>query len=131
MSAFDEILKVTPPALVAFLANLPIIEGPTPDVDIVLSICLQSDIPAPQPVKSGTAHVQFPSVPAPSTSDLSVSRKDEDETTVQSQPLPTDAFRIRQIQRASRSASASRTASQTGSVSYGSAISGDLSGSTG
>lgn len=27
MSAFDEILKVTPPALVAFLANLPIIEG--------------------------------------------------------------------------------------------------------
>lgn len=49
--------------------------GPTPDVDIVLSICLQSDIPAPQPVKSGTAHVQFPSVPAPSTSDLSVSSK--------------------------------------------------------
>lgn len=26
-SAFDEILKATPPALVAFLANLPIIEG--------------------------------------------------------------------------------------------------------
>lgn len=26
-SAFDDILKVTPPALVAFLANLPAVEG--------------------------------------------------------------------------------------------------------
>ncbi|XP_050379051.1 cleavage stimulation factor subunit 77 isoform X2 [Argentina anserina] len=152
--AFDEILKVTPPAVVAFLASLPIIEGPIPDVDVVLSICLQSDIPTPQPAKSGTAPLQFPSVPAPSTSDLSVSskshpvpsgssfkpargkrkiidRKDDDETTVQSQPLPTDAFRMRQIQKASRSVSASRTASQTGSASYGSALSGDFSGSTG
>lgn len=49
--------------------------GPTPDVEVVLSICLQSDIPTPQPAKSGTAPMQFPSVPAPSTSDLSVSSK--------------------------------------------------------
>lgn len=27
ISAFDEILKATPPALVAFLANLPVVEG--------------------------------------------------------------------------------------------------------
>lgn len=53
--------------------------------------------------------------------------QEEDETaTVQSQPLPRDVFRIRQIQK-SRAAA---TTSQTGSVSYGSALSGDLSGST-
>ncbi|XP_029125439.1 cleavage stimulation factor subunit 77 isoform X4 [Cajanus cajan] len=79
-NAFDEILKATPPALVAFLANLPAVEG----------------------------------------------QEDDDTTTVQSQPLPRDAFRIRQYQKARAS-----SASQTGSVSYGSAFSGDLSGSTG
>ncbi|XP_021822483.1 cleavage stimulation factor subunit 77 isoform X3 [Prunus avium] len=148
MSAFDEILEATPPALVAFLSNLPVVEGPTPDVDVVLSICLQSDVPAPQPGKSGAAPMPLPSIPAPSTSDLSVSskshpipsassfkpargkrkhfdRQEEEEASVQSHPLPRDAFRIRQIQKARG------TASQTGSASYGSAISGDLSGSTG
>ncbi|XP_048321207.2 cleavage stimulation factor subunit 77 isoform X1 [Ziziphus jujuba] len=148
--AFDEILKATPPALLAFLANLPAIEGPTPDVDVVLSICLQSDIPIAQPGKSGSATTKLPSGPGPSTSDLSgssrshpllsgssfkptrgkrkeIDRQDDDETTtVQSQPLPRDAFRIRQYQKAARG-----SASQTGSASYGSAISGDLSGSTG
>ncbi|CAB4296034.1 unnamed protein product [Prunus armeniaca] len=160
MSAFDEILEATPPALVAFLSNLPVVEGPIPDVDVVLSICLQSDVPAPQPGKSGAAPMPLPSIPAPSTSDLSVSSKshpipsassfkpargkgnnlivsgfflcgdiyagqEEEEASVQSHPLPRDAFRIRQIQKARG------TASQTGSASYGSAISGDLSGSTG
>ncbi|KAH0990716.1 hypothetical protein GBA52_002199 [Prunus armeniaca] len=75
MSAFDEILEATPPALVAFLSNLPVVEGPIPDVDVVLSICLQSDVPAPQPGKSGAAPMPLPSIPAPSTSDLSVSSK--------------------------------------------------------
>ncbi|KAH7557046.1 hypothetical protein JRO89_XS11G0036000 [Xanthoceras sorbifolium] len=151
-NSFDEILKVTPPALVAFLANLPAVEGPTPNVDIVLSICLQSDIPTGQTGKSVTAPAQMPAGPAPSTSDISGSnkshpipsgssfkprdrqsqkrkdldRQDDDETsTVQSQPLPRDAFRIRQMRRARGSAT-----SQTGSASYGSALSGDLSGST-
>ncbi|XP_060960372.1 cleavage stimulation factor subunit 77 [Cannabis sativa] len=149
---FDEILKSTPPALLAFLTNLPAIEGPTPNVDVVLSICLQSDIPRSQTenVRPGTATKQLSSgVGGPTTSDLSGStkshpapsvssykptrgkrkepenRQDDDDTrTVQSQPLPRDAFRIRQFQKARR------TASQTGSASYGSAISGDLSGST-
>ncbi|KAK1578044.1 hypothetical protein Q3G72_027104 [Acer saccharum] len=151
-NTFDEILKVTPPALVAFLTNLPAVEGPTPNVDIVLSICLQSDIPTGQIGKSVTPSTQMPAGPAPSTSDISGSnrshpipsgssfkprdrksqkrkdldRRDDDETsTVQSQPLPRDAFRIRQMQRARGS-----TTSQTGSASYGSALSGDLSGST-
>ncbi|XP_014512243.1 cleavage stimulation factor subunit 77 isoform X1 [Vigna radiata var. radiata] len=163
-NAFDEILKATPPALVAFLANLPAVEGPTPNVDIVLSICLQSDLPTGQSAKTGistqvqTGKVGIPSqLPggyAPATSELSGSSKshpvpsgvslkpgsnrqygkrkesdkqeDDDTTTVQSQPLPRDAFRIRQYQKARAS-----SASQTGSVSYGSAFSGDLSGSTG
>lgn len=162
-NAFDEILKATPPALVAFLANLPAVEGPTPNVDIVLSICLQSDLPTgqsgkpgiPTQVQSGKPGIPTqPAGPAPATSELSGSSKshpvpsgvslkptssrqfgkrkepdrqeDDDTTTVQSQPLPRDAFRIRQYQKARAS-----SASQTGSVSYGSAFSGDLSGSTG
>ncbi|GLT27717.1 hypothetical protein SLA2020_026950 [Shorea laevis] len=152
-NAFDEIPKATPPALVAFLANLPAVEGPTPNVDIVLSICLQSDLPISQAGKSATSASQMPAgAPAPSTSDLSGSskshpipgtssfrprdrylgkrkdldRQEDDETaTVQSQPLPRDAFRIRQIQKTRASST-----SQTGSASYGSAFSGDLSGST-
>ncbi|KAJ1393235.1 Tetratricopeptide-like helical domain superfamily [Sesbania bispinosa] len=152
-NAFDEILKATPPALVAFLANLPAVEGPTPNVDIVLSICLQSDLSAGQGGKTGIPK-QLPAGPAPATSELSGSSKshpvasglslkptsnrhygkrkesdrqeDDDTTTVQSQPLPRDAFRIRQYHKARAS-----SASQTGSVSYGSAISGELSGSTG
>ncbi|KAI4300979.1 hypothetical protein L6164_034302 [Bauhinia variegata] len=150
-NAFDEILKATPPALVAFLANLPAVEGPTPNVDVVLSICLQSDLPTG---KSGKTPTQLPAGPTPATSELSGSSKthpissgsslkptgkrqygkrkeldrkeDDDSTTVQSQPAPRDAFRIRQFQKARASST-----SQTGSVSYGSAFSGDLSGSTG
>ncbi|KAJ8770398.1 hypothetical protein K2173_015012 [Erythroxylum novogranatense] len=148
---FDEILKATPPALLSFLANLPIVEGPTPNVDIVLSICLQSDIPSGVMGKAGTSPATGP---APATSDLSGSSRshparsgssfkpardrqsgkrkdldrqvDDESTSVHSQPLPQDAFRIRQIQKARIGST-----SQTGSVSYGSAFSGDVSGSIG
>ncbi|XP_031371970.1 cleavage stimulation factor subunit 77 isoform X2 [Punica granatum] len=153
-NAFDEILKATPQALAAFLATLPAVEGPTPDVDIVLSICLQSNIPAAPIGKPGAPQKQSSTGPALSGSEVSTSSKshpvrsgssfkqtgdrqakkrkdlnrqeDEETTTVQSQPLPRDVFRMRQIQKA-RAA----TSSQTGSASYGSAFSGDLSGSTG
>ncbi|KAL5563013.1 hypothetical protein UlMin_032760 [Ulmus minor] len=146
-NAFEEILKATPPALLAFLTNLPAVEGPTPDVDIVLSICLQSDIPIAQTGIGKTGPANTSGVPP--TNELSASskshsipgggpsfkptrgkrkeidRQEEEETrSVQSQPLPRDAFRIRQIQKSRR------TASQTGSTSYGSAFSGELSGST-
>ncbi|KAE8655558.1 Cleavage stimulation factor subunit 77 [Hibiscus syriacus] len=143
-NAFDEVLKATPPALIAFMSSLPAVEGPSPNVDVVLSICLQNDFPTGQTKKSMNLPSQRTAGPAPSTSDLSGSskshpiprrqlgkrkdlhRQEEDEsTTVQSQPLPRDAFRIRQMQKARGG-----SASQTGSVSYGSAISGDLSGST-
>lgn len=53
--------------------------------------------------------------------------QEEDETaTVQSQPAPRDVFKMRQIQKARVGST-----SQTGSTSYGSAFSGDLSASTG
>lgn len=130
------------------------IAGPTPNVDIVLSICLQSDIPTgqmgkspttyPTPIPTGAARSASgisgsnKSHPTPSGSSLKQSKdkqslkrkdigQDDDETTtVQSQPQPRDFFRIRQMKKARGAAS-----SQTGSASYGSAVSGDLSGSTG
>ncbi|KAK9156519.1 hypothetical protein Scep_003093 [Stephania cephalantha] len=150
--SLDEIFKVVPPALVAFIRNLPSVEGPSPDVDVLLSILLQSNIPS-GPGKPTNSAQQLPVGPAPSTSDLSgsnrswqnlgsltfkptkegrsgkrkgVDRQEDDETaTVQSRPLPRDVFRMRQIQKAR-----GVTTSQTGSVSAGSIISGELSGST-
>lgn len=147
-NAPNEFLKATPPALLAFIANLPAVEGPAPDIDFVLSICLQSNIPTGQTGKSVNPSTQLQTGPAPSTSDLSGSskphpvpsgssfkttrdrkrrdadRQDDETATVQSQPLPRDVFRIRQLQKARGAAS------QTGSTSYGSAFSGELSGST-
>ncbi|MCL7043436.1 hypothetical protein MKW94_022888, partial [Papaver nudicaule] len=147
--ALNEILKVLPPSLVAFVTHLPSVDGPSPDVDIVLSILLQSNVAPVQTGKLGNAHQQMPSAPAPSTSDLSganksrpnsggvpfkstggkrkdMDRQQEDETLTQSRPLPRDLFKIRQMQKARRV-----TSSQTGSASGGgSAFSGELSGST-
>ncbi|CAN0877139.1 Cleavage stimulation factor subunit 77 [Linum grandiflorum] len=96
--AFDEVLKATPPALLSFLSNLPTVEGPSPNVDIVLSICLQSEVPAP-------------AAPA--------GQEEEESSTVQSQPAPPrDVFRLRQIRKASRIGAVAGGASQTGSTSY-------------
>ncbi|XP_047321570.1 cleavage stimulation factor subunit 77 isoform X2 [Impatiens glandulifera] len=153
-SAPYEIPKTASPSLLAFITNLPAVEGPSPEIDFVLSICLQSNMQQVQVGKpGGSAAAVLPQQtgPAPSTSDLSGSsrpqqpapsgssfrssrdrqpskrkdfnRQDDDETTVQSQPLPKDIFRLRQMQK-------TRTVSQTGSTSHGSAFSGDLSGST-
>ena len=62
-----------------------------------------------------------------------IGQEDDETATVQSQPLPRDAFKIRQIQKArvSTVSKARGATSQTGSASYGSALSGDLSRSTG
>ncbi|XP_010279464.1 PREDICTED: cleavage stimulation factor subunit 77 isoform X2 [Nelumbo nucifera] len=150
--ALDENLKAIPPALVAFIAHLPAVEGPSPDVDMVLSILLQNNISTGQTGKSATSTQLLLTGPAPSTSDRSGSnksrpnpsglllkpnrdgqslkrkdhdRQEDDETTVQSRPLPRDVFRIRQIQKV-RGVSTS----QTESASYGSAFSGEQSAST-
>ncbi|CAH2037100.1 unnamed protein product [Thlaspi arvense] len=146
-STFDEIPKTTPPALIAFLANLPIVDGPTPNVDVVLSICLQSDLATGQTSKQSSAakgNVQSQNDPSGSsrggsqrlsrdrraTKRKDSDRQEEDDTaTIQSQPLPTDVFRLRQMRKARGIATSSQT--PTGSTSYGSAFSGELSGSTG
>ncbi|MCD7448035.1 hypothetical protein HAX54_037349 [Datura stramonium] len=146
-NALNDILKSLPPAFAAFVANLPAVEGPSPDADFVISVCLQSNIPSATG-KSGTTSLPLQSGPAPSTSDLSDSSKfrsrdrqpgkrkgmdkqeDDESTTVQSQPLPRDVFKIRQLQKTRVGNSSRVTSSYTGSASYGSALSGDLSGST-
>ncbi|RZC50999.1 hypothetical protein C5167_019426 [Papaver somniferum] len=145
--SLDKILGVLPPALAAFVRNLPSVDGPVPDVDIVLSILLQSNVPS---VKTGKL------APVPVTSDLSganksrlnagavpfksskqvhsggkrkdMDRQQNDETPAQSQPVPTDLFKIRQMKKAR-----GVTSSQTGSASSssGSSFSGELSGSIG
>ncbi|GER54442.1 cleavage stimulation factor 77 [Striga asiatica] len=118
------------------------IVGPSPDVDFVISICLQSNI-ASVSGKPGTPQT-LQTVPAPSTSDMSGSskfkqtrdrqpgkrkdseRQDEETSGIQSQAQPRDAFKIRQLQKARATATA--TSSRT--ASYGSGISGDLSASS-
>ncbi|KAL9141530.1 hypothetical protein ABFS82_14G110600 [Erythranthe guttata] len=139
-TATNDILKNLPPSLAMFVATLPPVEGPSPDVDVVISICLQSNL-MPAGGKIGTPQ-QLQTGPAPSTSDVSGSskfkqtrdrkrkqRQDEDETsTVQSQPGPRDAFKMRQLQKAQNANSSSRTG---GSASYGSGFSGDRSVSSG
>ncbi|PIA53117.1 hypothetical protein AQUCO_00900020v1 [Aquilegia coerulea] len=150
----QEILKIMPPALVEFITHLPAVEGPSPNVDIVLSILLQSNVPTGQTGQVATSPQQLPVGPSGSGSDLSGSNKlrpipnessfkpsrdvqsgkrknsdrhEDDETaTVQNRPLPRDAFMMRQIRKAR-----GVTSSQTGSASGGSMISGELSGSTG
>ncbi|KVI01969.1 RNA-processing protein, HAT helix [Cynara cardunculus var. scolymus] len=145
--------KPLPPALAAFIASLPAAEGPLPDVDYVLSICLQSTIPIGEPGK-----LAIQSQAGPASSDVSGSSKshlfkprdrqhgkrkdadrqdDDDSSTVQSQPLPKDAFKIRQLRKArvggapTGAAAASYGSVQTASASYGSGFSGEQSGSFG
>ncbi|XP_058079906.1 cleavage stimulation factor subunit 77 [Magnolia sinica] len=151
MKGLDDILKVLPPALVTFIAHLPAVEGPSPDVDVVLSILLQGNVASGNTGKLAPLPHQLPAGPGPSTSDLSGSNKarsnhndlsfrqphsgkrkdlerqeDDESASVQSRPLPRDVFRIRQIQRA-RGVSSSQTGS---AASGGSALSAEPSGST-
>ncbi|WOK95921.1 cleavage stimulation factor subunit 77 [Canna indica] len=150
--AVDDIMKVISPALATFITNLPVIEGPFPDVDLVISILQQSSIPTGQIGKPAGSFQQLPAGQGPSTSDLSGSSKtrmnngpssrlprdgplgkrknldrqeDDETTTVQSRPLPKDVFRLRQMHRGRGTGLA---ASQTGSAaSGGSVLSGEQS----
>lgn len=141
-------MKVLPPALLNFAANLPAVDGPSPDVDFVISICLQSNLTSATAVSVARPQLQVGS--APSTSNISGSnnykqgrlsgkrkdserQEDDDTSTTQSQPLPRDAFKIRQLQKAwvTSSRGGGGSVSYGGSASYGSGFSGDLSASSG
>lgn len=151
----EEIFKMLSPPMMSFITNLPAIEGPSPDMDIVLSVLLQSTLPTGHDV--GKPAISGPQVPGPATSDLSGASKsglnqngsvhrpprdgqstrrkgferqgqEEDETTtVQSRALPRDIFRLRQIQR-SRGAGVSQSGSAA--MSSGSLFSGEQSASS-
>ncbi|KAJ0935724.1 putative suppressor of forked, tetratricopeptide-like helical domain superfamily [Helianthus annuus] len=134
--------KALPPALAAFIASLPPADGPLPDVDYVLSICLQSTLPVAEPGKLAQVGPASSDVSGSSKSHLfkprdrhgkkrEADRQDDDDTsTVQSQPLPKDAFKIRQLRKARVAAGSVQTGAasygsvQTGSASYGSGFSG-------
>ncbi|XP_052139476.1 cleavage stimulation factor subunit 77 isoform X2 [Oryza glaberrima] len=147
----DEILKRLSPQMMSFITNLPAIEGPSPDMDIVLSVLMQSTLPVGD--KPGSQ------VPGPATSDLSgpgksglnqngsvhrpprdgqstkrknsergrAQEEDDTSTTVQSRAMPRDIFRLRQIQR-SRGLGPSQSGSAA--LSSGSVFSGDQSASS-
>lgn len=142
-------MKVLPPALLNFAANLPVVDGPSPDVDFVISICMQNNLTTATAVSVARPQLQVGS--APSTSNISGSnnykqggrrsgkrkdserQEDDDTSTTQSQPLPRDAFKIRQLQKArvTSSRGGGGSVSYGGSASYGSGFSGDLSASSG
>ncbi|XP_042375309.1 cleavage stimulation factor subunit 77-like isoform X1 [Zingiber officinale] len=149
-TAVSDILKLISPVLATFITNLPVVEGPLPDIDVVLSILLQSPTPTTRIGKPAVSLQQMQAGPGPSTSDLSGSTKtrmnngpshklprdeqsgkrkyldrqeDDESTTEQSRPLPKDVFRLRQMHR-SRGLSTSQTGS---AASGGSVFSGEPS----
>ncbi|XP_078152470.1 tetratricopeptide repeat (TPR)-like superfamily protein isoform X1 [Carex rostrata] len=118
----DEFLKLCSPSLQAFITNLPPVEGVVPDVDLVLSILLQSSIPACRAASTSTQQVANPaSISQNGSINRQGKRKDrerqdeDDMSTVQSRPLPRDVFKLRQIQK-TRGATSS---TQTGSAASG------------
>nr|GMC81055.1 cleavage stimulation factor subunit 77 isoform X1 [Ipomoea batatas] len=73
-NVLGDVLKSLPPAMAAFISNLPAVEGPSPNTDFVISVCLQSNIPSVIGKPGAVSHpAQSGSVP--STSDLSDSSK--------------------------------------------------------
>ncbi|KAL5205201.1 hypothetical protein ABZP36_033410 [Zizania latifolia] len=152
----EEILKRLSPQMTSFITNLPAIEGPSPDMEIVLSVLLQSTLPVGHNIdKSAISGSQ---VPGAATSDLSGAGKsglnqngsahrpprdgprrknsergraqedDDTTTTVQSRAMPRDIFRLRQIHR-SRGLGSSQSGSAA--LSSGSVFSGEQSASSG
>eukprot|EP01018_Ginkgo_biloba_P004303 Gb_41029 [translate_table: standard] len=153
--SLDEALKVMSPALAAFFVQLPAVNGPSPDVDMIMSVLLHCDISSG--AMGGSMPLSQPSYSFPShgvTGDVSslnkgrpilngstlrsswagqpgkrkeLERQDEDENVpVQNRPLQRDIFRMRQIQR-----NRGLNSTQTGSTSGGSgALAGEPSGST-
>lgn len=145
-------LKVLSPSMVSFIKNLPAIEGPSPDIDVVLSVLLQSTLPVAQSAgKAGgvselsgvgkTGLNQNGSVHRPPRErrkdvERQGAQEEEDASAVQSRAaVPRDIFRLRQIQRSRGLGVGGAAVSQSGSSAFsfsggGSAFSGDHSAST-
>ncbi|CAO2175091.1 unnamed protein product [Urochloa humidicola] len=149
----EDTLKMLPPATASFIKNLPAIEGPSPDIDVVLSVLLQSTLPVAQNAGKAGGTSELSGVGKSGLNQNGSShrpprerRKDagrhgvqeeEDAATVQSQAaVPRDIFRLRQIQRSrGMGVGGAAGASQSGSSAFsfsggGSAFSGDHSAST-
>jgi len=149
----EDMLKMLSPSTTSFIKNLPAIEGPSPDIDVVLSVLLQSTLPAAQNAgKAGVASelsgvgksglnqngsVHRPPRERRKDAGRHTVQEEEDATTVQSQAaVPRDIFRLRQIQRSrGLGVGGAAAASQSGSSAFsfsggGSAFSGDHSAST-
>ncbi|KAI3968922.1 hypothetical protein MKX01_034066 [Papaver californicum] len=118
--SLTEILEVLPPALAAFVRHLPSVDGPGPIISDPSGATKSRPNPGGVPFKSTK---QFHS----GVKRKDMDRQQNDETPTQSQPLPTDLFRIRQMKKARGVTSSSQTGSASGSS--GSSFSGELSGS--
>ncbi|CAL4952381.1 unnamed protein product [Urochloa decumbens] len=147
----EDTLKMLSPATASFIKNLPAIEGPSPDIDVVLSVLLQSTLPVAQNAgkaggelsgvgksglnQNGSAH--RPPRERRKDAGRHGVQEEEEAATVQSQAaVPRDIFRLRQIQRSrGLGVGGAAGASQSGSSAFsfsggGSAFSGDHSAST-
>lgn len=152
--SLDDALRYMPPTLVSFIVQLPAVNGPSPDVDTVITSLLQSDIPSGVndsalpfshhssafPGSGATGDVPSLSMGRPvlngstlrsSRPGLPLKRKEperqeDDESIPVNRSFHKDIFRMRQMQRARALSSG-----QAGSTSGGSgALAGELSGST-
>lgn len=151
--SLDDALRYMSPNLVSFIVQLPVVNGPSPDVDMVISTLLQSDIPSG--VNDSSLPFSHPSSALPgssATGDFPAlskgwpvfngstarssrilpnkrkesERQEDDENVPVNRPLQKDIFRMRQMQRAR-----ALNSGQAGSTSGGSgALAGELSGST-
>lgn len=151
--SLDDALRYMSPTLVSFIVQLPVVNGPSPDVDMVISALLQSDIPSG--VNDSSLPFSHPSSALPgssATGDFPAlskgwpvlngstarssrilpnkrkesERQEDDENVPVNRPLQKDIFRMRQMQRAR-----AMNSGQAGSTSGGSgALAGELSGST-
>ncbi|RLM92057.1 cleavage stimulation factor subunit 77 [Panicum miliaceum] len=149
----EDMLKMLSPSTTSFIKNLPAIEGPSPDIDVVLSVLLQSTLPVAQNAgkaggaselsgvgKSGlnqNGSVHRPPRERRKDAGRHGVQEEEDAATVKSQAaVPRDIFRLRQIQRSrGLGVGGAAAASQSGSSAFsfsggGSAFSGDHSAST-
>uniref|UniRef100_A0ACD5XRS7 Uncharacterized protein n=1 Tax=Avena sativa TaxID=4498 RepID=A0ACD5XRS7_AVESA len=136
----DEIFKMLSPPIMSFITNLPAIEGPSPDIDIVLSVLLQSTLPTghdggkpagaansePLVPRNQNGPVHRPPRDGQPTKRKGIERQEEEDTAAaQSRARPRDIFRLRQIQRSRGGVAPAQSGSAA--MSSGSMFSGEQS----